>query len=81
MLTPVSAKVAVGDSVRFSATIAIQREPDKRARWTSSDQQVVTVDSDGLVIARMPGIATVTAASVAQPNTKASAIVTVTATP
>ena len=80
-LTPPSARVAVGDSVRFSVTIAIPAEPDKRARWTSSDQQVMTVDSLGLARAKSLGTATVTVASVAQPNTRASAIVTVTAAP
>ena len=80
-LTPPSATITVGDSVRFSATIALPGESDKRARWISSDQRVMTVDSLGFVHAKSPGTATVTVASVAQPNTRASAIVTVTAAP
>ena len=81
MLTPPSASIAVGDSVRFSATVAIPGEADKRALWTSSDQRVVTVDAFGLVRAKSPGTATVLVASVAEPSTRASAIVTVTAAP
>lgn len=77
-LTPPSARLSVGDSVHFSVTVY---NADHRARWTSSNQQVMTVDSLGLVRAKSPGTATVMAASVAEPNTRASAIVTVTAAP
>jgi uncharacterized protein YjdB len=81
ILTPPSARIAVGDSVRFSATVAIPEEADKRTRWTSSDEQVVAVDGLGLVRAKSAGTATVTVASVAEPSTRASAIVIVTAVP
>ena len=73
-LSPPSATIAVGDSVRFSVTVY---NADHRARWTSSDQRVVTVDSIGFAHAKAPGTATVVVASVAQPDEKASGIVTV----
>jgi len=65
-VTPSSASLTVGDTVRLSATL---RDPDGQplsghtTRWQSSSPTVVTVDASGLVRAAAPGSAEVIASS------------------
>ena len=54
---------AIGDTVRFAATIADKKGSiliGAAPTWTTSDTSVATVTSDGSVIARSAGAATVT---------------------
>ncbi len=53
--------LAVGDSYRLTATVSPDDTTDKTVTWTSSDASVVSVDSEGKVVAIAPGIATITA--------------------
>lgn len=46
LLTPASATVATGDSVKFSVTTA----PPDSVRWTTSEPTVATVSATGLVV-------------------------------
>jgi uncharacterized protein YjdB len=74
-LTPGTADLRVGDTLRFRATGSGQRLCD--CRWTSSDEAVAIIEATGLLRGLSPGQATVTATAVADANAKASALVQV----
>ena len=65
-VTPATAEIVVGDTIRLTA-IGLSSAGDTihglLITWASSDTLVVTVSSTGLVTARGPGAATITAAS------------------
>lgn len=66
-VSPLTASLpAIGDVVRLTA-VAYGADgrvvPGVSFSWTSSDELVATVDSDGLVTSHAPGLATVTASS------------------
>lgn len=53
---------AIGDTVRFAATVADRNGSvllGARPTWTSGDSSVATVEPDGAVIARGPGVTTI----------------------
>jgi alpha-tubulin suppressor-like RCC1 family protein len=58
-ITPPQPAIAVGDSVRLTATIAGTSAPQASFTWRSDDEGVATVDSTGLVIGHRPGRAAV----------------------
>ena len=45
--------------------------------WTSSDAEVATVSNEGVVVGRKPGVATITATSVAMPSLSNKCVITV----
>ena len=54
---------AIGDTIRFAATIADKNGSilvGARPTWTSGDSTIATVEADGSVIARGPGLTTIT---------------------
>ena len=53
--------------------------PDRTVTWTSSNEEVATVNADGLVTAVAPGTAVITATSNQTPDMSASATINVTA--
>lgn len=53
-----------GDSLTLLATVLPEDASDKSVKWTSSDESVVTVDSDGVVKAVSRGFAEITATTV-----------------
>ena len=68
MVTPASASVLVGDTVKLSvAPVALGDASgsgaDPAVRWSSSNTSVATVTPAGLVTAVAPGVATITATS------------------
>jgi hypothetical protein len=77
-VTPGSASVAVGGSVTFTASVTGD-VANKTVTWSSSDQTKATVDANGKVTGVAVGNSTIIATSAADPNAKASALVTVTA--
>ena len=50
-----------GDTATLTATVKPENATDKTVTWTSSNPSIVTVDSDGQVIAMSKGSATITA--------------------
>lgn len=65
-VSPISAVLPVGDTVRLSAAALDARDNevmDAAFAWSSSDPTVATVEESGLVHARAVGAATITAAS------------------
>lgn len=53
----------VGETLQASATVLPENATDKTLNWASSDENVATVSTDGLVTAVGPGSATITATS------------------
>ena len=53
--------VSLNDTERLNATVAPSDATDKSVVWTSSNRNVVDVDSDGVITGRMVGTATVSA--------------------
>ena len=66
-------------STQLTASVYPWYMADRTVTWTSSDEDVATVDETGLVTARSVGTATITAAASADPSVSASCTVTVTA--
>lgn len=65
----------VGNTAQLTATVAPEEATDK-VTWTSSDEQVLTVDADGKVTALGNGEATVTATAGEQTDTVTITVVT-----
>lgn len=59
-----STRLAVGATTTLIATVSPSNATDRRVTWTSSDEKVVKVDSDGTVTAMGEGTATVTVETV-----------------
>lgn len=59
-LNKTSASMQTGETVQLSASVSPTSATDKSVSWTSSSTSVATVTSDGLVMAKSPGTATVT---------------------
>ncbi len=53
--------LAVGQTAILHATVEPEEAADKTVTWTSSDENVATVDGEGCVTAVNPGTATITA--------------------
>jgi hypothetical protein len=70
-------RLAPGDTRTLSAVIA-PSTVSQEVTWASSDPAVATVDDSGVMIAVAVGTATITATSVADPNSKAECTITVT---
>ena len=84
--TPVSVSIsqdtlslAPSVSARLTAFAAPWNLADTSVTWSSSDEDVATVDETGLVTAKSVGTATITAAVSADPSVTATCTVTVTA--
>lgn len=67
-----------GKTGALAATVAPTDATDKTVSWSSSDETVATVDAQGNITALKAGTATITAASKADQNVKATCTVTVT---
>ena len=68
-----------GNQFSLAATVSPANATDKGITWTSSDNDVATVTSYGLVTAKSPGTTTITATSTDDPSKSASRTITVTA--
>jgi hypothetical protein len=76
-VSPPSPTLAVGDTMRMTAVVRTAPggyAPDQQHTWVSSDTNVATVDTGGLVTARSAGTASITATS---PKATGSQTVTV----
>ena len=67
-----------GTSERLTVTVLPEDAGDRSVTWTSSDERIVTVDTEGVVTAVSAGTATVTATTNDGTNLTASCVVSVT---
>jgi hypothetical protein len=77
-VSPANATVAVGSKIILAASVdAGSGVTDRTVTWTSSDNTVATVGTDGTVTGVKAGTVTITAASHFAPDVKGAAAVTV----
>lgn len=67
----------IGNSYQLSATVYPTNAPDTSVKWTTSDKNVVDIDSNGLVTATGIGTASITATANGDSNIKVSIDITV----
>ena len=71
--------LAAGENAKLSAKVTPANATNKRVTWSSSDEAIATVDSEGKVTANAAGTATITATT-KEGNKTATCTVTVTGT-
>ena len=76
-LNMTSAELTEGNTMQLSATVLPSNATNKTVTWTTSNSSVATVSSNGLVTAKNPGTATITARTTDGSNLSASCSVTV----
>lgn len=69
--------LTVGNTVTVTATVTPDTAANASVTWTSSDEAIATVDSEGKITAVAPGTATITATSDSNPDANATYAVTV----
>lgn len=69
--------LTVGNTVTVIATVTPDTATDASVTWSSSDEAIATVDSEGKITAVAPGTATITAVSDSNPDANATYAVTV----
>ena len=69
--------LTVGNTVTVTATVIPDTATNASVTWTSSDEAIATVDSEGKITAVAPGTATITAVSDSNPDANAAYAVTV----
>ena len=69
--------LTVGNTVTVTATVTPDTATNVSVTWTSSDEAIATVDSEGKITAVAPGTATITATSDSNPDASAAYAVTV----
>lgn len=77
-LSKEAVEIVKGADLQLTATVAPENASDKALTWTSSNENVATVDQNGKVTAVEGGEAVITVASVSNPEVKAECKVTVT---
>lgn len=79
-LNQTAATLAVGQTLQLTSTITPSNATDKTVSWTSSNTSVATVTSEGYVVAKAAGSATITCSANDGSGMKATCSVTVTST-
>ena len=69
--------LTVGNTVTVTATVTPDTVTNASVTWSSSDEAIATVDSEGKITAVAPGSATITATSDSNPDASAAYTVTV----
>ena len=69
--------LTVGNTVTVIATVTPDTATNASVTWSSSDEAIATVDSEGKIMAVAPGTATITAVSDSNPDANATYAVTV----
>ena len=77
-LDQTAATLTVGQSLQLTSTITPSNATDKSVSWTSSNTSVATVTSEGKVVAKAAGSATITCSANDGSGKKATCSVTVT---
>lgn len=68
--------LTVGNTVTVTATVTPDTATNASVTWSSSDEAIATVDSEGKITAVAPGTATITAVSDSNPDASAAYAVT-----
>ena len=76
-LDKIEGVLTVGNTVTVTATVTPDTATNASVTWTSSDEAIATVDSEGKITAVAPGTATITATSDSNPDASAAYAVTV----
>lgn len=76
-LNTTSADIHIGETVQLSATVSPDNATNKELTWTSSNNDVATVNENGLVTAKALGNATITATAADGSGVTASCAITV----
>ena len=76
-LNKTSAELSLGETLLLTATVLPNDATNKTVTWTTSDSSIATVSINGLVTAKAPGIATITARTTDGSDLSASCSVTV----
>ena len=69
--------LTVGNTATVTATVTPDTATNASVTWSSSDEAIATVDSEGKITAVAPGTATITATSDSNPDVSAAYAVTV----
>ena len=69
--------ISEGETLALTASVTPENASNKTLSWTSSDENVATVDANGLVTAVKEGTATITVKATDGSNTSASCTITV----
>ena len=69
--------LTVSNTVTVTATVTPDTATNASVTWSSSDEAIATVDSEGKITAVAPGTATITATSDSNPDASAAYVVTV----
>ena len=69
--------LTVGNTVTVTVTVTPDTATNASVTWSSSDEAIATVDSEGKITAVAPGTATITATSDSNPDASAAYAVTV----
>lgn len=77
VVTPASADLTQGETIQLNCSVLPENATNKNVVWTSSDTNVATVSTDGIVTAVNLGSATITATSADGSNISASCMVNV----
>ena len=76
-LEPTSLTLFTGDTATLTATVQPENATNKAVNWSSSDEDVATVDTNGKVTAVKEGTAAITATAEDDSNISATCMVTV----
>lgn len=77
-LNKTTASVVKGKTVALTATVTPDTATDKTIKWTTSNKNVATVSTDGVVTAKAAGTAIITATAADDSGVKATCKITVT---
>lgn len=77
-LNKTTASVVKGKTVALTATVTPDTATDKPIKWTTSNKNVATVSTDGVVTAKAAGTAIITATAADDSGVKATCKITVT---
>jgi uncharacterized protein YjdB len=76
-VSPAAFTLALNETKTFAATVSVPAGLSNAVTWTSADPSIATVNSSGVVTGVGFGATSITATSVADPNAKATAAITV----
>jgi uncharacterized protein YjdB len=72
-VTPKELTLTVGETGQITATVSPSNATNKKVNWSSDNEEVATVDENGVVTGKKGGTATITVTSVADSSKKAIA--------